>query len=181
MRILPARWRRFLEIMLHKIAIIGALATILYIVYTSLYKGYILIPLLVLLALLAAIYYITTSIVTSSMVDKKEKKKTISFRGGLVDGSNLIPGRLAFDEEKIVFYKRKGDLGGVSECFSIPVENLASYNVGNINEYHSGIKLVSSDGSEYSIKCRDIFKEEGTFVSTIGWTLSEEDEENEED
>ena len=97
MRILPARWRRFLEIMLHKIAIIGALATILYIVYTSLYKGYILIPLLALLALLAAIYYITTSIVTSSMVDKKEKKKTISFRGGLVDGSNLIPGRLAFD------------------------------------------------------------------------------------
>ena len=167
--------------MIHKIAIVGALSSILYVVYTSMYKGYVFTPMLLVLAFLAALYYVTTSVVTKGMVRKKEGKNILSFRGGLVDKNDLIPGRMAFDDEKIVFYKRKGDLGGVEECMRIRVGNLQSYNIGKINEYHNGIKLKSDDGSEYSIKCKEIIKNESLFVSQIGWTPEEEGEQNSEE
>lgn len=170
------RWRRYFSIMLHKAAIVGALASILYIVYTSMYKGYILTPMLLILAVLAALYYVTTSVVTSGMVNRKEGKKRISYRAGLVDKSNLIPGRLEFDEEKIVFYKRRGDLGGVEESFRIPCSELVSYSIGKINEYHSGIKLSIKDG-EYLIKCRDILKNEALFSRVTGLVAVEEGKE----
>ena len=159
--------------MIHKIAIVGALLSILYVVYTSMYKGYILTPVLLIMAVLAAVYYITTSVVTKGMVRKKEGKDILSYRGGLVDKNDLIPGRLAFDGEKIVFYKRKGDLGGVSECFSLPVSELESYSIGKINEYHSGIRLVAKGEREFSIKCKQILKAESLFTSEIGWNVTE--------
>lgn len=159
--------------MIHKIAIVGALLSILYVVYTSMYKGYILTPVLLIMAVLAAVYYITTSVVTKGMVRKKEGKDILSYRGGLVDKSDLIPGRLAFDGEKIVFYKRKGDLGGLEESMHIATGDLQSYNIGKINEYHSGIKLKTTDGSEYSIKCKEILGNESAFLSAIGWEMAE--------
>ena len=159
--------------MIHKISIVGALLSILYVVYTSMYKGYVFTPMLLLLALFAALYYVTTSIVTRKMVNKKEGKNISSFKGGLVDKNDLIPGRLAFDKEKIVFYKRKGDLGGVSECFSLPISELESYSIGKINEYHSGIRLVAKGEREFSIKCKQILKAESLFTSEIGWNVTE--------
>ena len=159
--------------MIHKISIVGALLSILYVVYTSMYKGYVFTPMLLLLALFAALYYVTTSIVTRKMVNKKEGKNISSFKGGLVDKNDLIPGRLAFDKEKIVFYKRKGDLGGLEESMHIATGDLQSYNIGKINEYHSGIKLKTTDGSEYSIKCKEILGNESVFLSAIGWEMAE--------
>ncbi len=161
--------------MIHKIAIAVALLSILYIVYSSL-NGYVMIWTLFVLAISAAIYYMTTSLVTKGMVNKKEKKETISYKAGLVNKSNLIPGRLAFDSGKIVFYKRENDLGGVTPSFIIANADLQSYNIGKINEYHSGIRLTAKDQSVYELKCSDIIKNEDLFVSTIGFVSKDEEE-----
>ncbi len=156
--------------MLHKAVIAGVLASILYLVYTSLYKGYIFTPILLVMTLLALLYYVMTSVVTKGMVNRKEKKDTLSARAGLVDSDNLIPGRLAFDSGRITFYRRKGDLGGVTAEFSIRTEDLESYSIGKINEYHSGIRLKSIDGREYSLKSSAIIRDEKTFSDALGFT-----------
>ncbi len=164
--------------MIHKISILAVLGSILYMVYTSVYRGYIFRPILLVMIVCAALYYITTSVLTKGMVEKKEGSKDIvSYRAGLVSGNNLVPGRLVLSDGRIAFYRRKGDLGGAVEVFSVKSEDLASYSIGKINEYHSGIRINSKADETYEMKCKEILQNEALFRSMMG--LAEEDVEQE--
>ncbi len=167
--------------MIHKISIAGILAIIAYIVYTSLYKGFIIWPFLLLMAVLAAVYYITTSLVTSGMVKKALGCDNPSFiiRAGFIEknGKDLTNGIFAISGSRIMMFARKGDLGGCRIIFESDVADVESYSIGKVDDYHTGLilELRKKKGT-----CRFTSKKfpecEAALREALGWTAEEETE-----
>lgn len=167
--------------MIHKISIAGILAIIAYIVYTSLYKGFIIWPFLLLMAVLAAVYYVTTSLVTSGMVRKALGCGSPSFilRAGFIEknGTDLTNGIFAISGGRIMMFARKGDLGGCKAIFEADISDVESYSIGKVDDYHTGLILELKKKKE---SCRFTSKKfpecEAALREALGWTAEDEKE-----
>ncbi len=160
--------------MIHKVSIAGILAVIAYIVYTSLYKGYILWPLLVLMAFLAAVYYVTTSLVTYGMVKKMISDDDPDFiiRSGYIEknGKDLTSGVLVVSRGRICMFARKGDLGGCRPVFEAAVDEVESYSIGKVDDYHMGLSIdLKKKAGPYRFTGRKFAGREAEFRNALGW------------
>lgn len=160
--------------MIHKISIAGILAVIAYIVYTSLYKGYILWPLLVLMAFLAAVYYVTTSLVTYGMAKKMVSDDDPDFiiRAGFIEknGKDLTSGVFVVSRGRICMFARKGDLGGCRTVFEAAVSEVESYSIGKVDDYHTGLSLeLKRKDDRYRFTSRKFAGCEAEFRRALGW------------
>ena len=159
--------------MIHKLAILGILASIAYMVYSSMYLGKIYIFVILAMIVLSVIYYVTTSVITRKMVEKGlGKKASFALAAGIVsaDGTSITPGMFIVSDDMLLFYKRKGDLGGVSIVWSLSVSSLGSYSIGKIDEHHIGIEIKDNREESVKFSSRKFPQEEGAFRKALGWS-----------
>lgn len=71
----------------------------------------------------------------------------------------------------MVFYKRKDWKGNVDIIWSAFIPALESYEMGDVDGKHKGIKLsIKGDLHPILIASKSISKEEASFQKIIGWS-----------
>ena len=142
-------------------------------VYLISFEGMIVWPLMVPVVLLVGIYYIITSVVTRRMIEKaRGEGDFFSVRASLVskDGTSLTPGAIAVTNSEIVFYARKGPMGGVRPVWSCFVAEIEGYTMKKVDDWHNGIILsLTGEDREIKIASRSIAKNEVRFRTALGW------------
>lgn len=158
--------------MIHKLSIALVLADILYIVYCSLYKGMIPIYLLVLLAVFGSLYYFTAAYISEKMVKRVLKdEKAFCVKAGMVSGggNELLTGVLSVSKGLLLYHVRKNDKGDLKLLWSAEVAEVEEYEIGKIDEYHSGIRLKLKSGEEKKFSSKKLLKQEDEFKRALGW------------
>lgn len=142
-------------------------------VFLMCFKNLIIYPLLIPIIVLVVIWYFVTFFVSKKMVSKKRVgEEYLFFRGQLIDknSGDITYGALAVSKNDMVFYKRKAWNGGVEIIWSAFVPALESYEMGDVDGKHKGIKLsIKGDLHPILIACKEIGKEEDAFATMIGW------------
>ncbi len=141
--------------------------------YFAAFKGMVLIWMIPLLVALTALWYVATNIVTRKMVEKRRKGEKFFFqRGGLInkDETEIINGALVATESEIIFYKRKGYLGGIVPIWSAFTFTIESYSMEKVDDKHNGIIFTfAGDDDKIKVASSQIKNREDEFRSSIGW------------
>ncbi len=141
--------------------------------YFAAFKGEVHIWMIPILVLITALWYICTSVVTRNMIKKRRNGEEFFFvRASLVSNNEteLINGALCATRSEIVFYKRKGYMGGIQPIWSCFVSNLESYSLEKIADRHSGVVFViKGDDNKVKVASSSLKKKEKEFQSSIGW------------
>lgn len=158
--------------MIHKLAVVGILSSIAYIVYSSMYLGRIYLYAVGILILSGFVYYMTTSFITVKMVSKAlGKDADFSLRAGMIskDGKNIQSGVFSVSDSTLLFHKRKGDFGGAEVIWSLDALSLGSYSIGKVDERHSGLLVKANGNEEVKFTSRKFLSMEGEFRKALGW------------
>ena len=140
--------------MIHKLAVVGILSSIAYIVYSSMYLGRIYLYAVGILILSGFVYYMTTSFITVKMVSKAlGKDADFSLRAGMIskDGKNIQSGVFSVSDSTLLFHRRKGDFGGAEVIWS------------------SGLLVKANGNEEVKFTSRKFLSMEGEFRKALGW------------
>lgn len=141
--------------------------------YFAAFKGEVHIWMIPILIVLTVLWYVFTNVVTKGMVRKNRTGEDFFYaRAGLVssDETELISGALVMTKSEIVFYKRKGYMGGIQPIWSCFTSNLESYSLEKIDDRHNGVVFtLIGDDRKIKVASSSLKKREEEFKSTIGW------------
>lgn len=141
--------------------------------YFAAFKGLIYVFLIPVILALLVLWVIATVLVTKRMIAKNRGNEDFFYSTASMISENeteLINGALAVSKDEIVFYKRKGYLGGVVILWSCFVSQISSYSFGKVDDKHNGITLSLNNSSEPKrFASLSIGKKEEEFRKTIGW------------
>lgn len=141
--------------------------------YFAAFKGLVYIFLIPIILVLLVLWIIATILVTKKMIAKNRGNDDFFFSSASMISdteTELINGALAVTKDEIVFYKRKGYLGGVVILWSCFVSQINSYSFGKVDDKHNGITINLNNSSEPKrFASLSIGKKEEGFRKTIGW------------
>ena len=160
-----------IHLMIHKFSIALILIDMAWIVYSSLEYRRINLLLSLSLVLLAAIYYITTAYISKSMVRKRKKDSLFLYKCGYISSkTELKAGVLSIDEENIEFFIRQSDLGNIRAVLSIRKDDIDSYSIKKVDDYHMGIEFfLKDDDKTIKFTSKKIKDEEENIKKALGW------------
>lgn len=125
------------------------------------------------LCILGALYYVSEDVVTEKMVKKASGENVFfSVKAGYITKKNAETfqrGRLVITQDSVCFYKRFKDIGGCLLLYSCPVEEVVSYSLGKVDEYHTGVILKLQNGEEVLFSSRQIDKKESELKKALNW------------
>ncbi len=129
--------------------------------------------LVAILLLLGVAYYVMEDVVTEGMVKKATGEDFFfSFKGGYIKQSNATTfskGRIVVTPTEIRFYKRNKDIGGCLLLYSCFVNELKSYSLGKVDEFHTGITFTLNSDEEVLFASKEIVKKEAELKKVLGW------------
>ena len=126
-----------------------------------------------LLVVVTVIWYVCNCVITVRMIRKSRGDEAFFFvRGSLVmnNETELVQGSLVATSTELVFYRRRGYLGGVRPIWSCQVSQIESYSLEKVDDKHDGIIIsLTGDETKTKIASKGIAKSEEEFKKTIGW------------
>ena len=137
------------------------------------FKGEVHLWMIPVILLVTGIWYICNWVITVKMIKKSRGDESFFFiHGSLVTNNEteLVSGALAATGSELVFYRRKGYLGGVKPIWSCQVNQIESYSLEKVDDKHDGI-IISILGSDEKTKIasKTLKKRENEFRNTLGW------------
>ena len=141
--------------------------------YFAAFKGEVHIWMIPLIILVTVIWYICNWVITAKMIKKSRGDESFFFVKGAIVSSNeteLVQGALVATGTELVFYRRKGYLGGVKPIWSCQTSQLESYSLEKVDDKHDGIILtLTGDETKTKIASKTLKNRENEFKAAIGW------------
>lgn len=160
--------------MLKKLVMISIPLLLLVIVFVRIENQILYWSLFLVLFLLVYIYHLLEDVVPEKDVEKKLSANDFwRLKCGYIvvkgEKAELLKGLLVIYSGQVLFYRRAKASGGAELVYSFPVDSIEGYEIGKVDDFHTGITFTLAGDAEAKFTSKKLPAEEKAIRKAFGW------------